>query len=87
MVMTESTHRSQAASGTGELRTPQVKEKSSPKAQTAGRRRRWARRPVPLGNVLATPHIGYVARGLYRTFYGRPGDTRSSGANRGGSET
>ena len=23
-----------------------------------------------LGNVLATPHIGYVAHGLYRTFYG-----------------
>ena len=23
-----------------------------------------------LGNVLATPHIGYVSRELYRTFYG-----------------
>jgi phosphoglycerate dehydrogenase-like enzyme len=23
-----------------------------------------------LDNVLATPHIGYVARELYRTFYG-----------------
>jgi phosphoglycerate dehydrogenase-like enzyme len=22
-----------------------------------------------LGNVLATPHIGYVSRGLYKTFY------------------
>ncbi len=22
-----------------------------------------------LGNVLATPHIGYVSQGLYRTFY------------------
>jgi hypothetical protein len=55
MLMTESTHRSQVASGTGELRTPPVEEKSSLKAQTAGRRRRWARRAVPLGNVLARP--------------------------------
>ena len=23
-----------------------------------------------LPNVIATPHIGYVARGLYETFYG-----------------
>jgi phosphoglycerate dehydrogenase-like enzyme len=22
-----------------------------------------------LGNVLATPHIGYVSHGLYKTFY------------------
>jgi phosphoglycerate dehydrogenase-like enzyme len=24
---------------------------------------------VTLDNVLATPHIGYVSRGLYKTFY------------------
>jgi phosphoglycerate dehydrogenase-like enzyme len=35
----------------------------------------WSRRPPghpfrSLDNVLATPHLGYVSEGLYRTFYG-----------------
>jgi lactate dehydrogenase-like 2-hydroxyacid dehydrogenase len=45
----------------------------------------FAREPLPLGhpfreleNVIATPHIGYVAEDLYRTFYG---DAASAIAN------
>ena len=41
-----------------------------PRVAEIAAKRAVTREDVQLDNVLSTPHIGYVARELYRTFYG-----------------